>query len=202
MKTEFSIISVSRSQILTNAIEESIKGVFLASFKMAAFYGLFTYTMYNLFGSSIAAIPAIAAALFAFLPILATYITSLPGVLEIWLIHDQPLKAIIFFLIQMLPTYFVDAAIYSEIKGGNSYLTGLAFAGENNLFFIEVRTKGINSFCVLGGVYCLGLEGAIIGPIVLCLLIVIGKMLTTSQRKPSGTIFNKSIQIPLVAGDK
>lgn len=56
---------------------------------------------------------------------------------------------------------------------------------------------------VLGGVYCLGLEGAIIGPIVLCLLIVIGKMLTSSQhRKSSGSHFNKSIQIPLVTIDK
>lgn len=57
---------------------------------------------------------------------------------------------------------------------------------------------------VPGGVYCLGLEGAIIGPIVLCLLIVIGKMLTSSQhkRKSSGSHFNKSIQIPLVTVDK
>ena len=79
LKTEFSIMSISRSQGLTNAIEESIKSVFLASFKMASFYGLFTYSVYILFGSSIAAIPAIAAGFFAFLPILATYWASLPG---------------------------------------------------------------------------------------------------------------------------
>jgi len=72
-------MSISRSQGLTNAIEESIKSVFLASFKMASFYGLFTYSIYILFGSSIAAIPAITAGFFAFLPILATYWASLPG---------------------------------------------------------------------------------------------------------------------------
>lgn len=62
----------------------------------------------------------------------------------------------------------VDKSIYSEIKVGHPYLTGLAFAG---------------------GVYCLGFEGAIIGPIVLCLLIVIGKLLTNTNLNNSNQIY-------------
>lgn len=123
-------MSINRSQVLTNAIEESIKSVFLASFKMASFYGLFTYSVYILFGSSIAVIPAIAAGCFAVLPILATYWTALPGALELWLINDEPFKAGLFFMVLIIPSYFVDTAIYSEIKGGHPYLTGLAFAGK------------------------------------------------------------------------
>ena len=81
--------------------------------------------------------------------------------LELWLIHHKPLNAILFFIMNLLPYLLsVDKAIYSEIKVGHPYLSSLAFAG---------------------GVYCLGLEGAIIGPLTLCLFIVIGKIITNTS---------------------
>ena len=55
MKYEFSIMSLSRSQLLTKAIEESIRSVFLCSIKMALFYGCYTYTIYGAFGLTISA---------------------------------------------------------------------------------------------------------------------------------------------------
>lgn len=128
---------------------------------MAAFFGLYTYTVNCLFAVSIIYLPSILAGLFAFLPLLGTYWVALPGVLELWLAQNRPIAAILFFAAHLTPTLVaVDSAIYSEIKAGHPYLTGLAFAG---------------------GVYCLGLEGALIGPIVLCLLIVIGRMISKAN---------------------
>jgi predicted PurR-regulated permease PerM len=169
--TEISVFKTStgiyRSQLLSKAIEESIRNVFLASFKMAAFYGIYTYLIHSLFSVSIVYLPSIVAALFGFLPLLGTYWAALPGLLELWLIKNNPIQAILFILTHLLPTYMVDNAIYSEIKGGHPYLTGLAFAG---------------------GVYCFGLEGAILGPLVLCLLIVIWKMLVNDQSSSATNI--------------
>lgn len=144
-----------KSKLLTDAIEESISSVFLTSLKMSFFYGFYTWIIHSMFQVNIVYVPSILAAIFAFLPILGTYWASLPGVLELWLIENQPFYALCFLVLHILPTYVVDMAIYSDIKGSHPYLTGLAIAG---------------------GLYCIGLEGALIGPIVLCLLIVLAKM--------------------------
>jgi predicted PurR-regulated permease PerM len=138
--------------ILSRTIEDSISSVFVATFKMAFFYGLYTFLVHDAFSLNIAYIPSIVASIFACLPIINTYWVGLPGFLTLWLIDGKPIFAFAFFFALVLPTYFVDMAIYSEIKVSHPYLTGLAIAG---------------------GLFCFGLEGAVIGPIVLCLFIVI-----------------------------
>jgi predicted PurR-regulated permease PerM len=146
-------IAVFRNKdILSRTIEDSISSVFVATFKMAFFYGFYTFLIHDAFSLDIAYTPSIIASVFACLPIINTYWVGLPGLLKLWLIDDKPFVAFAFFFALTFPTYFVDMAIYSEIKVSHPYLTGLAIAG---------------------GLLCLGLEGAVIGPIVLCLFIVI-----------------------------
>ena len=57
------------------------------------------------------------AALFGAMPFLGTYLACFPAVLELWLVNDQFILAMIFLVIHFLPAYVVDTAIYSEIKG-------------------------------------------------------------------------------------
>jgi predicted PurR-regulated permease PerM len=149
----------STGKYLSQAIEDSIRSVFVASLKMASFYFVYTYSIYSLFAVNVIYLPSICAGIFAVVPIFGTYWAGVPGILEIWLIQNRPIEAFVFIALLMMPTYFVDTAIYSQIKNGHPYLTSLSLAG---------------------GVYYLGLEGAFIGPIVLCLLIVIGQMITTT----------------------
>ena len=99
------------------AVEDSITSIFTATFKMSFFYGLYTWLILTLSESSIIYIPAVLAALLAAVPFFGAYWAFLPSILEYWLINASGAKALLLLLFAILPSYFVDTAIYSEIKG-------------------------------------------------------------------------------------
>lgn len=157
---------------LGKAVEQAINGVFALSFKMAFFYGLYTWLIHSLFNVNIIYIPSFLAAIFGAVPFLGTYWACLPACLELWLVNGNPAKATFMFVAQFLPVLFVDTAIYSEIKGGgHPYLTGLAIAG---------------------GVFCMGVQGALFGPMLLCVLIaacnVYSKLVQKSNQTSTANI--------------
>ncbi|KAF8359259.1 hypothetical protein PRIPAC_94254 [Pristionchus pacificus] len=141
-----------RGHGFTLAVENSIFGVFGLSAKMAVFYGLYTYFIHSLFDLNIVFVPSMIASIFAAIPIMAPWTVSIVGVIELWLVRDEAPAAILFMVSSLAPMAFADAKFYSEVKGVHPYVTGLS---------------------VIGGMYWLGLQGAIIGPLILCLFLLL-----------------------------
>ncbi|KAB7497521.1 Transmembrane protein [Armadillidium nasatum] len=145
--------------------EESVNGVFKASFKMGLFYGMWTWLLHSIFATNIVYIPSVLGALFGAVPLVGTYWAAVPGALELAWGHESPFLGLLLIAAQLLPLSCVDTAFYAEIKGGgHPYLTGLAVAG---------------------GIFCWGVQGAILGPLLLCILLVVTKMYTSLIQSPT-----------------
>ncbi|XP_067618011.1 transmembrane protein 245 isoform X3 [Eurosta solidaginis] len=153
--------STSGSKI-ADALESSISGVLISMFKCSIFTGLFTWLVHTVFGARIVFLPSALAAVLSAAPFLGSYWCSLPALLELWLAQDRFYAGLVLFLLQFfVPPYF-EAAIYAELKsGGHPYLTGLAIAG---------------------GMYWIGWQGAIFGPLMLCFFIGIFEVAAVAMR--------------------
>ncbi|VDN05924.1 unnamed protein product [Thelazia callipaeda] len=92
------------------------------------------------------------AAIFAAVPIVSPYFVFIFGFLELYFMKHETAVAILFVMAGFAPKVFAETAFYNELSGSHPYVTGLA---------------------IIGGMYWLGLQGAIIGPILLCSMIVL-----------------------------
>ncbi|CAK9813950.1 Transmembrane protein 245 [Anthophora quadrimaculata] len=148
LTTVFSPISCHRFAV---ALQEAVIGVFAATFKLASFFGMWTWFIHNLFQVKIVYLPSTFATILGAVPVLDAYCACIPTTLELWFTRG-PMIAIFFFMCHFLPCNIVVTEFYKEIKGGgHPYLTGLSIAG---------------------GIFCLGVEGAIFGPLLLCCIMV------------------------------
>ena len=118
-----------------------------------------TYLTHMLFAVSLITLPVLAAAFLAAVPVAGQYVVAFPAALELWLSEGRWFAAILIILAHIIPTYVVDAAIYSEARQGiHPWITGLS---------------------IVGGVYWCGVSGAIYGPLLLCAVYVILTMYTS-----------------------
>ncbi|CAL7949983.1 unnamed protein product [Xylocopa violacea] len=154
LTTVFSPISCHSTLLIDGfaiALQEAVIGVFAATFKLASFFGMWTWFIHNLFQVKIVYLPSTFATILGALPFLDAYFACIPATLELWFTRGS-LIAILFFMFHFLPCSIVVTEFYKEIKGGgHPYLTGLSIAG---------------------GIFCLGVEGAIFGPLLLCCIMV------------------------------
>lgn len=162
-----------------SALNKAINSVFTVTFKMATFYGLWTYLTHTVFSASIKTVPVLVATFLATVPVAGQYLVALPAALELWLVEERSISALALLLCHFLPTYVIDAAIYAEVRQGiHPWITGLS---------------------IVGGVYYFGITGAIYGPLFLCGMYVILSVYTGwLQDIPLETNKSKAQQQPMV----
>lgn len=90
--------------------------IFAASFKMAAFYGFYTWVLLTLFGVYVKFIPSVMAALLAVCPLVPPYVMCIPAVCELWFLRGEYVPAIFLCIAACSPSMFVDIAIYGDVK--------------------------------------------------------------------------------------
>ncbi|XP_037913643.1 transmembrane protein 245 isoform X4 [Hermetia illucens] len=155
-------MGISSGSKIADALEASISGVLISMFKSAMFQGLFTWWIHTICGARIVFLPSVLAAFLSAAPFLGSYWCALPAFLELWLAQDRFYVGLVLFLLQFLVPPHVEQEIYAEMKGGgHPYLTGLAIAG---------------------GMYWIGWQGAIFGPLLLCVFIGIFEIATMTMR--------------------
>eukprot|EP01094_Clydonella_sp_ATCC50884_P001797 TRINITY_DN11349_c0_g1_i1.p1 TRINITY_DN11349_c0_g1~~TRINITY_DN11349_c0_g1_i1.p1 ORF type:complete len:879 (+),score=305.11 TRINITY_DN11349_c0_g1_i1:688-3324(+) len=137
------------------SIHQAIEEVFETSFKIALFHGLWCWLTYTLFQCSIPYVTSLLMACFAVTALIGTYWLSIPAVLELWLFRNKPIHAFVLFVLHLSAVWVFDPIIYGQIQGSHYYVTGLS---------------------VVGGVYFLGVEGVVIGPMLLCGILIFGKL--------------------------
>ena len=142
-------------KIAIDSINEAVSQVFKTTFKLALFHSLFTWLSYSLFGCTFIFFPTLISAVMASVPLLPTYFDCIPGVIEMWF-TTSPVKAFLLFLLHLAASWWIDPLVYSEIKSSHHYITGLS---------------------VVGGLYFFGLQGVIIGPMLVCALLIISKLM-------------------------
>jgi predicted PurR-regulated permease PerM len=145
---------------LDKPLISAVDNVFHTTIMVACFHGLFTWISLTLLGARWVAISTALSVIFAALPFVAPFWCALPSAIELFYSRSNAGPSLALMSSQLTIYLFVDPIIYSE-TGNHPYMTALA---------------------VVGGLYFLGAEGIVLGPLVL----VVAKQLF-SYLKPQKT---------------
>jgi hypothetical protein len=105
---------------------------------------------------------------------------SLPACLELWLV-GKPVHAVVLFCLHMAAAWYIDPKIYSEVRTTAGVSADVIMSLNQKHCYgtrqIKMGHYYVTGLAVVGGLYFLGLEGVIIGPTVLCVLLFLYKIL-------------------------
>ena len=153
-------------------MNSAINAVFAALMKLALFHGLLTwltFTVFSINGGIGKYTLTVASALLADLAIVPPVVTVLPGIVELLLLKNYS-NAMWLGLSHFVAWWHYDTRIYSEVAIVHPYVTGLSF---------------------VGGVFFFGVEGVVLGPMVLCMMqiakqVYVGRRRAQQALRPPG----------------
>eukprot|EP00002_Diphylleia_rotans_P025615 TRINITY_DN5070_c0_g1_i1.p1 TRINITY_DN5070_c0_g1~~TRINITY_DN5070_c0_g1_i1.p1 ORF type:complete len:787 (+),score=152.85 TRINITY_DN5070_c0_g1_i1:64-2424(+) len=131
-----------------SALRQAIQGIFIVTFKIAAFHSLVTWNLCNLFDAPFVYIPTAAASMLAVLGY--SYTNGLLVSLQVFLVRGGWIS-ILPGAIHVVISMVVDQALYYEIPSAHPFIVGIS---------------------IFTGLYNFGLQGVIIGPILVCLVVI------------------------------
>ena len=136
---------------LDQALIVAVENVFHSTIMVATFHGLFTWISFSLVRARWIALSTVFSFMLATLPFVGPYWVAVPSCIELAYSRENLGPAISIMGSQIFVYFMVDPIIYGE-TGAHPYLTALS---------------------VVGGMYLLGFEGIVLGPLAVVILHVI-----------------------------
>lgn len=160
--------------------------------KLSLFHGLFTWFTHTVFGAHVVYLPSMLASIMAAAPFVETYWCSIPAFLDLWLSQDRLYLGITLILIHFIIPSNFNPIVHSEIKGGgHPFLTGK----NRSLAKIKTDVSSFTALSIVGGMYLFGgIEGAIYGPLLLCLLSVLSGLIMSNLNSNANLTRQSSLE--------
>jgi hypothetical protein len=146
-----SLTSLLGTDELVVSIGRSINAVFASTTKLFFFHALSTGLLFQCFGVNLVVLSAILSGLSAAFPFVSTLLIPILAVPQLLLQARYVALAVIVF-VHLFIWWTVDTAIYAEIPGSHTLAAGLS---------------------VVLGISAFGLHGVLIGPIMVCIPVIV-----------------------------
>ena len=139
------------SRMFEKEVIRATRGIFKASLEIFLYHILFTWLILDIFGVEFRYILTLLSGAVSIVPYISPWIMCLPACVLLY-VSNGALPAFVFLAIYVMVIYTSDHYIYKRSTNTHPYLLGLS---------------------VVMGVYAFGVLGVLIGPLLLCLSVII-----------------------------